>query len=739
MPSHLSRLLVSFSLLVISFLAPQLWGAESLTGTVVDPSGASVPRATVRLRDATGAIVASTLTDTAGQFCFEGLPGTNYTLEVELTGFARARQVVVAGQQVKIELALAPVRERLVVTATRTEAPSGQLGSSVSVISADEIQNRHSVTLTELLRGVPGLLPTQLGAPGALTTLFVRGAESDHNRVFIDGVPVNEPGGLFNFANLTPLNLNRIEVVRGPQSALYGSDALGSVVQLFTRRGQAETRRPHAAFALEGGKHATLHATASLSGEVGAVDYSAGVARFLTDNEFSNSAFRNTSVSANFGLRPSQRASLRLILHGDFGTAGTPNQVAFRPPDAGEFFRRREGVTSVVFRHEVSARWGQRLAYGYTRSRQRTRDLVVDPPFIPQFEDRVAPVPFYDFLGDFLNDTRRHRLNYQSDYAFSPTQIFTVAFECERERGRLGDVFYPPFVVAHRTNLGYVFQHQALLFGRLYLTGGVRVEDNGSFGTEATPRLSVAYFLRRVGERLGATKLKFNFGTGIKEPQFVESFSPSPFYRGNPELQPERVRSFELGVAQRFWHDRGKLEINWFDNRFRDLIAFQIVDFLTFAGSFFNLARTKAKGAEVVLELVPGRGLRGTASYTFLDSLVTQGVAFDPVFVSGQRLFRRPKHAGSLTLLWDWRRFNLTTSAVFVGSRVDSDFLLLGLTRNRGYSKWDFAASYRPRRVGGERVTYYVLVENLLNRHYMEVLGFPALKLNVRAGVRLEF
>jgi len=735
MRRHFNCLLVSSFLFVFSFLAPQVWAAESVTGTVVDPSGAVVPRALVRLLDASGALVATTVTDAAGEFRFAALAGASYTLEVELTGFAQARQAVVTGQPVKIMLALAPVRERLVVTATRTEAPSGQLGSSVSVISADEIAHRHSVTLSELLRGVPGVLLTQLGAPGALTSLFVRGAESDHNRVFVDGVPVNEPGGFFNFANLTPLNLERIEVVRGPQSALYGSDALGSVVQLFTQRGQAETRWPHAAFALESGKHATLHATASVSGAVSAVDYAAGVARFLTDNEFPNSAFRNTAGSANFGLRASEHTSLRFILHGEFGTAGTPNQVAFRPADAGEFFRRREGVTSVVFRYEPSARWQQRIGYGYTRSRQRTRDLVVDPPFVPQYAGRVAPFSFFDFLGDYLNDTRRQRLNYQSDYTFSPGQIFTAAFEYERERGRLGDVFYPPFVVAHRTNLGYVFQHQALLFARLYVTGGVRVEDNGSFGTAATPRISAAYFLRRVGAVLGASKLKFNFGTGIKEPQFVESFSPSPYYRGNPSLQPERVRSFEVGVEQRFWHDRGKLEVNWFDNRFRDLIAFQIIDYLTFEGSFFNLARTKAKGAEVVLELVPGRGLRGIGSYTFLDALVTHGVAFDPVFVAGQRLFRRPKHAGALTLMWDWRRFNLTTSAVFVGARVDSDFLLLGLTRNSGYSKWDVALSFR----SAHRVTYYAQVENLLNRRYMEVLGYPALKLTVRGGARLEF
>ncbi|MFQ5927646.1 MAG: TonB-dependent receptor domain-containing protein, partial [Terriglobia bacterium] len=677
----MTRPLLIFFLASVLGLLPGSLAAQvstrTLTGTVLDPNQAPVPRATLRLRDAAGTVVAETLTDTHGSFRFAGVSAQTYTLEVELTGFARAIQSVRPGEAVEIKLAVAAVRERVVVTATRTEAPTSQVGSSVTVIPAELLESRQSVTLTELLRTVPGLAPLQSGPPGAITSIFARGGESDHNKVFIDGVPVNEPGGFFNFANFTPLNLNRIEVVRGPQSALFGSDALGSTIQLFTQRGVSETLRPRMSFSLEGGKHDTFRGTTRVAGEVGWFDYSLAAARFLTDNAAANSAFRNTTLSGNLGAGLGERTSLRVILRGDFGTAGTPGPLAFQPPDDGEFFRRREGLLSTVLQNQTTAFWRQRFSYAYARSRQRSVDAMDN-----------TTASFFDFLFDFLNDTRRQRATYQSDFTFAPTQILTFAFEYEREKGRLATVFLafpsfsPPPVVAHRTNVGGVIQHQALLLGRLSLTGGVRIEDNGSFGTKATPRLSAAYFLRRGGPEasgFGATKLKFNFGTGIKEAQFVESFSPSPFFCGNPTLKPERVRSFDFGVEQRFARDRAKLEINWFDNRFRDLVAFGPGDpdpsdpFLCFA-SFFNVGRAKAKGSEVVLEVSPRHGLYLLASYTYVNSQVLQtppSLEDDPVFGVGRPLLRRPRHAGALTVQWNWRQLNLTSTLVRVGRRVD--------------------------------------------------------------------
>lgn len=716
--------------------------AGTLTGIVLDPNRDPLPRVSVRLLDPAGAEVSRTLTDSHGRFRFDRLATQTYTLTAELVGFETLTRNGQPGTRIELVLRLAPVREQVVVTATRTDAPSGQIGASTSVITAEELQNRLVLPVSDALRPMVGTAVVRSGGLGTTTSLFVRGGESDHNKVFLDGIPLNDPGGFFDFTNLMAENIARVEVVRGPQSALFGSDAMASVVQLFSRRGRAETPRPRFSLSIEGGNNDTWQSRAGLTGEAGAFDYSFHWARLSTDNREPNNTFHNTSLSGNLGWALSEDTSLRLILRSELGRVGTPGQTAFGRPDRDAFLRRRDADVALVLRNQTASFWEQRLSYAFAQSRQVSRNLIADPAFVPEFDGRQSPFAFFDFLSDFLNHTRRHHLSYQSDWRAGSAarpggqHLFTFAFEWDRERGAFGDrLFGGVPVQAQRDNFGWVFQHQAL-WRRLFLTNGVRIEDNNSFGRSVIPRSSLAYFLRHGGGRLGTTKLKFNFGLGIKEPSLLESFNSGSFAFGNPDLAPERTRSFDFGVEQRFWRDRGKLEVNWFDNRFRDLISFEITSFVPFTGTFFNLGRTKAKGAEAVLELVPGRGLRGRASYTFLDSQVTQsGTVFDPVFEEGNRLLRRPKHSGSLQIDWDWRRLTVASTTVFVGRRTDSDFALLGLIANPGYTKWDLAWAYR----SSYRVTYFGVVENLLNQDYMEALGFPALKLTFRAGARVKF
>ncbi|MFQ5724489.1 MAG: TonB-dependent receptor domain-containing protein, partial [Terriglobia bacterium] len=628
MTARLVPLIFLASLFVPLCLSSQTVSGN-ITGTVLDPNGDPVPRAAVRLLAGDGAEVARTRTDSRGRFRFEHLPDAKYTLRVELVGFEPATRNVTPGSEVEVTLELAPVREQVVVTATRTEAPSAQVGASTSVITQEELANRLALPVNDLLRPVAGTAVARAGGLGNTTSVFVRGGESDYNKVLLDGIVLNEPGGTFFFSNLMTENLERVEVVRGPQSALFGSDAMASVIQLFTRRGRAETLRPRLAFTAEGGSNDTWRTRAQVSGQAGLLDYSLHWARLSTDNREPNNTFHNTSLSGNFGLELNDRTTLRVIARGELGRLGTPGPTAFGRPDRDALFRERDADLGITLRNQTASFWEQRLTYSFAKSRQVSRNLVADPPFVPEFEGRRGLFPLFDFPFDFLNDNRRHHLSYQSDWqaggAGSPAgqHVFTFAFEWDRELGAFGDrLFGQALVQAQRDNFGTVVQHQAI-WGRLFLTNGFRVEDNDSFGTSVVPRTSLAYLLRQGSGWLGTTKLKFNFGLGIKEPTLVESFSPSPFFQGNPALGPERIRSFDFGAEQRFGHDRGKLEVNWFDNRFRDLIAFTF-DFVTFTGTFENIGRSKAKGAEVILELAPGAGLRGVGTYTFLDSQVTE-------------------------------------------------------------------------------------------------------------------
>ncbi len=734
-----SRFAPSLCVVLLYCVCPVGARAADLQGSVVGPNRDPLPRATVRLLDSAGSEITRALTDEAGRFLFRGVNVATAGVEVSLTGFETKTTAVTPGSELEVILPLAPLHESVVVTATRTEVPSGQLATTTSVIAEEEIHRRLAVPASDLLRTVPGLAVVRVGGVGVVTSVFIRGGQSNHNKVLLDGVPLNEPGGAFDFSNLSAENLERIEVVRGPESALFGSDAMAGTIQLFTRRGKSDTRQPHVTLSGEGGKYRTWRARSAVFGQIGAFDYSLDWARFSTDNQDPNGFFHNTSVSGNFGLNMPRRTSLRLILRGELGRAGTPGNTAFGRPDLDSFFRRRDGYGSLTLRNQTTAFWNQRLTYSLGRSRQVSRDLGTDLPFTPTFEGRTAAFQSFDFAFDFLDDTRRHHLSYQSDWQAGSVahglgqHLLTFAFDWDGELGELGDRFSrSPFTHPRRDNFGWTLQHQAI-WGRLFLTNGARAEDNNSFGTTVVPRSSIAYLLRRGSGLIGATKAKFNFGLGIKEPTFLESFSSNPFFLGNPDLAPERVRSFDFGVEQRFWNDRAKLEVNGFDNRFRDLIAFRTVSFNPFRGSFFNIGRSKAKGAEVIAELVPVRRLHAVASYTFLDSQITQRGAPN----EGQPLLRRPRHSGSLQIFWDWRQFDISSTTIYVGRRADNDFVGLRppLTSSRAYTRWDLTASFHSR----YHMTYFAVLENLLNQKYMEAPGFPALRLTYRAGARVEF
>ncbi|HXH49545.1 MAG TPA: TonB-dependent receptor [Terriglobia bacterium] len=732
-------------LFLLSFLMSTVGGsAATLQGTVLDPEGAQVPGAAVRLLSTEGREVAHTVTGERGQFRFQDLTSGTYTVKVFLSGFGTATATASAGEDIHLILPLAPVHERIVVTATRTATVSSQLGASTSVITRKQIADQSTPLVTDLLQSLPGITVVRNGAPGGVTSMFVRGGDSDYNKVLLDGVPLNLAGGALDFSTLTTSNLERVEVVRSAESALFGSDAMTSVIQLFTRQGSAETNRPHFSISGEGGKNSTWQGGGSVTGGHGPFDYTLEGGKFSTDNQTPNDFFHVSTLSANFGLKLGEATTLRAIMMGNFGLAGTPGQTAFGPPITDASYRQRTGYGAFSIHNQTTSSWEQQLTYTFSKSRQVSIDLGQNPPFTPAFEGRTAAFQYYDFATNYLDDEWRDHVSYQSNWEGSPfggrfgQHVDTFAFDWDGEHGFLVDRFAPdPATRAQRNNFGYTFQDQTL-WGRLSLGNGVRVDDNGSFGTVVVPRSSLAYLVRNGGGFLGATTLKFNFGLGVKEPSFLESYANSPYFVGNPNLAPERTRTLDYGVEQRFWDGRGRLELDGFDNLFRDQIAFAVTDFQTFSGTYFNIGRASAKGAEVSLELAPVKGLRAIGSYTYLDSeVIESGNPFSPALQAGRWLLRRPRHSGSLQISWDWRRMNVTSTTIFVGRRQDSDFVGLEppLLWNNGYTNSNLSWSYR----AFGHVTYYGTVGNLFNQKYMQVLGYPALKLSCRAGVRLEF
>ncbi len=301
----------------------------------------------------------------------------------------------------------------------------------------------------------------------------------------------------------------------------------------------------------------------------------------------------------------------------------------------------------------------------------------------------------------------------------------TTAVDWDGERGTLTDALAQTEVVARRDNVGWTLQHQAL-WPRLFATVSVRVEHNDSFGTATVPRVSAAFVARQSRGAVGETRLKASAGRGIKEPTIVESYSPDPFFLGNPDLLPERSRSVDAGIEQRLAHDRLKIEATWFDGRFRNIISTRTLSFNPFRSQFFNIGETRARGLELAGDAAPVAAVRIRGGYTFMPSRVTLSTSpGSAVFAEGQWLFRRPRHAGYAEAVWSGSAATVSLTGTFVGRRVDSDFSSLEppITSNDGHATWDLRAAYRL----SSRVALTLAGDNIADADYMDPLGYPAL------------
>jgi vitamin B12 transporter len=722
-----------------SFAPAALHAADRIAGVVVDQSGQRLPRAFVRAIDGAGTETSSAIADERGTFELAVADSNGCRVEVVLTGFSPASTP--CGAAARIVLTVAPVRESVVVSATRTAAPADQVGASVTTFTAEDLERRRTALASDLLRSTPGAMLIRSGAPGAVTSLFVRGGESTYNKVLIDGIPINEPGGTFFFNNLTTDNLERIEIVRGAQSALFGSDAMASVVQLFTRRADA-SGAAHGNVDVEAGSYHTLRAAASAAGRAGRLEYSVGAARIDTRNRVPNSDFDNTTLSGSVATAVAGNATLRVVTRAELGRNGAPGQTAFGRPDLDAFATRHDGLAGVVFDQQLTAAIRQQASYSLAASNQGSTNLVADPPYVARFDGRVAPFQTSDFLYDSRTELRRHHGSYQADVrlangAASGSQLLTVLADWDGERATLLDRRAGTSSEPSRDNIGVSVQHQAI-WRRIVATASGRVEHNASFGTAAVPRGAVVIVLREGQQPLGATRVHVSGGAGIKEPTLLQSFSPSPFFRGNPDLEPERSRSVEAGVDQRFAGDRVRVQATWFDNRFRNLISTRTTNPQTFEAQYFNIGLTRARGLELSGEAAPLAFLRVRAGYTLLDSKILESTSpSSAVLRAGQPLFRRPRHSGFVDASWSQGRVSANLSGVFTGQFVDSDFSSFTppLLVNPGYTTWDARIAYKATRL----LTALVSIDNVADADYMEPLGYQALGRAVRAGLRVGF
>lgn len=774
MRRQFSFVFVMLITLMIPVLSLAQNGRTALSGNVIDSTGAAVTQARVSLRSRSGFTVREGLTNDKGEFQFDGLESGSYSISAMAAGLIQpggAGELRIDGpapQKVTLHLELSAVRDSVVISDTRTDSDAAKSVSGTYIVSANDLLISQRTNVFDSLRYAHGTNVVQSGRRGGVTSIFVRGGESDYTKVLIDGVPVNDAGGAFDYSDLTTENLDRIELVKGAQSALYGSDAMTGVVQVFTKRGT--TQSPLFEFSGEGASFGFNREWASVSGATGKFDYSGSFGYLATNGRDRNDDYVDRSATANLGYRIGSRAQVRFTARSENSGLGVSGATAVYFPDPDERAERRRIVTSARIDDQTTGIWHQNFSFVYAETDQKGFDPVAQDLSKPTTPTDTV-FAFNDFRSFFSNHQRRRGIRYQSDVALPASNLVSAGIDFEQERA----VFVNGFdgrdrVSPSRRNIGFFLQDQFTFVPRLSIVAGLRVEDNhaevpddlarilaslGSasvtgdvgFGTRVVPRIAASYQL------LKSTRLRAGFGTGIKAPTLLEAFSPSPFFLGNPALRPEQSRSYEVGLDQLFFSDRARLELTWFDARFRNQIAF-VGNPATFGGpitlpggrltNFINFDRAFARGFETSVTYRPVRQFLVTGQYTYLDSRVTEAAPIIDFFTLqlapnpevGQTLIRRPRHTGAFSVAWTSERFEAGVSTVIVGKRRDIDPVTFSrLAINEGYAKVDASGGWNLTRYA----TLFARIENLLNKDYQEVLGYPAYRLTFSAGVRLRF
>src|SRR5918995_1028273 len=556
------------------------------------------------------------------------------------------------------------------VTATRTETPLDQVTTSATVITEEEIEAQQAETVLEVLRNVPGVDVVQTGSRGTGTVVHIRGSESDHVLVLIDGVEVNSTtAGAFNFAHLTTENIERIEVLRGAGGTLYGSQAIGGVINIITKRGRGPVE---AGISLEGGNGWTNRQVLTLRGEAGRLGYSLSAARMESDGFRSvNDDYRNLSTSARLDYQVTEDARLKGIFRfgeTDVGLYNSNNFASAPDPNA------REASTQYLGKLE----WEQRIFknWDYRVSGSMFKENIKD-------SDDVDECTFFGFPCDSrTRDRFRPRTDtgeFQINYRFDDWSTTTFGVEYKRRSADTSDGIDKAI-----RNMGYYLQEQLQFFDkRLIMIPGIRFDDNQSFGTEWTPSVSAAYLFRDIG-----TKLKAGYAKGFKAPTLNELFFPPAFgcpAFGNPNLDPEKSWELNTGVEQDVLGDRIKMGATYFHREIKDLIEGRPIPGDPF-GCFraVNFGSARFDGVETMLRIKIFAPLTLDTQYTFLNWSTADG-----------RLPRRPKHRGSMGLNYLQDGFNVNIFANIVGRRDDfraaSPF---GNTTAPGYLRADLASSY---------------------------------------------
>ena len=727
---------------VLLFVALAAASAADLKVKVIDPQSAAVPGAQVSLfSKGTDTPLKLATTSAEGIATFGELSSGSYQIQVLAPGFAaRTEDVAAHSNVITIQLHLATASETVVVTATRTPVPAGETGADVSTLENGQLETMNPVASDDAVRFLPGAVVNTAGQRGGLSSLFVRGGNSNYNKVIVDGVSVTEAGGTIDLGTLSVAEAGRLEFLRGAQSTLYGSDAMSSVLQVWTRTGS--TPIPEFRFGADAGNYGTENGYASLAGSHRHFDYLIFGNQFNTNGSGPNDDYSNSLEGANLGFSMSDRISLRLRARHDNSVTGAQGAWNFNAtnvfdifgttyvlsPDLGARARQNNLLASL----DLTVKTGSNWTHHFTGFEYNLKTTNLDNGISPE----NTPFGTINTPFEALVNINRAGFDYQGDYVERTWAETTIGYEFEDENGSVNDPVPAEFASGgHGLRLNEAaYAQQALRLGRLNVIAGGRFVHNTTFGNTGVPRVALGFQVFRGGRLFSGTRLNFSYATGIKEPRFEETFVSSAFQLPNLNLKAERNRALEAGFQQHLL-SRFVLVANYFNNLFHDQIEFVPVSQNSFVGTYVNLQKSLAHGAEVELQTRVTKRLSWNSSYTYTSTQILLALAGSfPPNAQGDPLLRRPRHSATSLLTYLGGRWGGTLGGSFVGPRPDSDFDGFNISHTPGYFLLDLGGWYKI----NSRITVYANAENALNRFYEEVTGYPALRANVRAGMRFR-
>ncbi len=609
----------------------------------------------------------------------------------------------------------------VVVSANRTETPYYSLASSVTVINSNDIIKTQAHSVFDLLRYVPGISVMQQGGIGKLSNTFIRGANPNHVLVIVDGIEMNDassPNNAFDFSSLSTYDIEKIEIIRGPQSTLYGSDAIAGVISIFTKKGND---KPGFSFLGEGGSNGFYKTQLSASGKYDFINYFVSANRNGTDGISSSNSiygnkekdgFINNGVTTKVGLDLSNLGYLSLMYK--FTKAESElDQNEKLGDDPNYTYKTEEQIFSGMFQlNSFQNKWEKIFKGSLIKRFGRTLDEY----------DELHPGTF----SDSYNRAQRIKFEWQNNLKFLDHNLISIGLETETERaytsyysesmwGTYESVFPEQSI---RTSSIYL-QDQINISNSLFAAIGIRYDDNEKYGNVTTYRIAPAYFISET-----STKLKFTYGTGYKAPSLYYIFDP---LFGNPELEPEKSKGWDIGFDQTLDNGKFNLGVTYFNLKFENMFGFDS-NFKT-----INIAEASSKGVEISASANDLLGLDISANYTYT---VTKD-EYEQSTDYGKNLIRRPKHQASITINYNYNQLlNLNTQIRFIGKRDDKDFTAFPVERITlaDYTIVNLAGSYKIL----DYLELTARLENLFDKKYEEVLYYGTLGRTFYIGVNIS-